>query len=401
LSAIGKFLTNWKIRSQPLRTRVTTALTPKGTKRIRWFLPFIPLVLLAIDIAVFPVLIETSDPDPEVSGVGLLTESAQYLGNYKAHRVYVSLDDIDDPDYLPFITQHLPDGRSLRDTFRHSNTALAVSITPQGEGWGSVELTRILRKVSSLSVDDHDGVIDLVRNATPSENVLWYDFKSVSSTSPSTAGMPLDHLVILRIPDQQRSAYSAQIREMLETAETKHLSTLVLPCLVSASLVENANTLTCAATYEALFQALEPGSPLKIFLSLDKNWPTETISHEVEVIKGSWKSAITRDEKTTGPTPTLYQSDLRLMLLFLPVCLMVGSLFKELTFTNYVIICLLFGGAGFEIPEKVTPLISELAESAPAWIGKCLVLAIMSVLLAPISRLDVEGIFKKQHGNTP
>jgi hypothetical protein len=401
LSAVGKFLTNWKIRSQPLRARVSTALTPKGTKRIRWFLPFIPLVFLAIDFAAFPVLIETSDPSSEVSGVGLLSESVQYLGNYKAHRIYVSLDDIDDPDYLPFITQHLPDGRSLRDTFRHSNTALAVSITPQGEGWGSVELTRILRKVSSLSVDDHDGIIDLVRNAAPSENVLWYDFKSVSSTSPSTAGMPLDHLVILRIPDQQRSAYSAEIREMLETAGTKHLSTFVLPCLVNPSPSETTNTLACGATYEALFQALEPGSPLKIFLSLDKNWPTETISHEVEVIKQAWKSAITRDEKTTGPTPTLYQSDLRLMLLFLPVCLMVCSLYRELTVTNYVTICFAFVIAGMELQDKATPLISELVESTPAWIVKGLLLAILSVGFVYLSSLDIEGFFKKQHGNTP
>jgi hypothetical protein len=211
--------------------------------------------------------------------------------------------------------------------------------------------------------------------------------------------LPLDHLLILKIESQQRSAYSAEIREMLETAGKKKLSTLVLPCLARASLVADANKLNCDATYEAFFQALEPGSPSRIFLSLDKNLPTETIAHEVESIKGTWRGAIKTAEKTTGAPPTHYQTDRRRFLVFLPVCLIVCSHYKELTFKNYAIISIGFGVLGIEVQDKLGPMISELFESTPAWILKCVVLAIISVGFVYLSSLDIEGFFKKPDGN--
>ena len=274
-------LMQWKFHIGSLVTSARSALTPKGTWPVRWLLPFIPLLFLAIDIAVFPVLIETSDPAKDVTVVRLINRPpyVQYLGNFRAHRIYPSLDNIDDPDYLSFITKGPPDeqknGNWIWGSPRNSNAALVVQ-AQFGDGWGSPELTEILDKLDSLSQqeslpsDDHDKIIDLVRVDHPSESVLWHDFKYVSSTSPSTSSLPLDHLVILRFQSQQMPDYSAEIRETLETAGKKHLSTLVLPCLASAPRVESASSLACGHTYEALFQALEPGCPSTIFLSLDR-----------------------------------------------------------------------------------------------------------------------------------
>jgi hypothetical protein len=319
----------WKVQTGRPVTSIRTALTPKGVKPIRWVLPFIPLLFLAIDIALFPVLIETSDPAEGVTGLDLISGRylVRYLGNFKAHRVYLSLDDIDDQDYLPFITKSLPEDEdpALRiwDSSRRSNTALVLS-------WGSVELTRILGKLASLSSDDHDGIINLIRSAPLSENILWYDFKSVSSTSPSSSALPLDQLIILKLQNQQKFTDLAQFREMLERASKQRLSTLVLPCLTSATPLNSNPSLACRATYGAFFQTLQVGTRPKIFLSLDKNWSTEKIQEAVKSIKESWTNNLKRDDKASGAMPTLYQSDIRLLLLFLPICLLVCSFRVEL-----------------------------------------------------------------------
>jgi hypothetical protein len=396
-----------KLHKRSPVTSPLTKLTPNGIKLVGWLLPFIPLLFLAIDIAIFPVLIETSDPAEDATGVSLISKPypVEYLGNYKAHRVYVSLDDIDDEEYLSFITKRLPDGEEDGQRFwgksHHSNTALVLSIGPQGEGWSSQELMRILGKLASRSSEDHDGVIDLVRMASRSQTVLWYDFKGVSSTSTLVSSLPLDHLIIVKVQGQQGSSYSAEIRKMLEAASKKRLSALVLPCLASASSVENDPGLSCDATYDAFFQALEPGHSFKVFLSLDKNWSTEAIKHQVESIKETWKRTIKREDKSAGAMPTLYQSDIRLLLLFLPVCLAVCSLRLKLTLRNYVIICIAFIATGLEVQDKLAPVLYEVAESIPAWIFKCVLLAILSGGFLFFAGLDIEGIFRGHHGDPP
>ena len=395
----------WNLDIGRLSTRVRTTLTPKGAKLLRWFLPFIPLVFLAIDFAVFPVLIETSDPNKDVTGSSLISKPpyVQYLGNYKAHRIYVSLDDIYDDDYLPFITKGLTNGQEngqwIWGSSHHSNTALVLSISRYDGGWSSLEWTRLLAKLNALSPDDHDRLIDLVRDAPLSENVLWYDFKSVSSSLPATSSLPLDHLVILKFQSQHSSVYSTEIREMLETAGKRDLSMLVLPCLPSAPLVENTSYISCGDTYQAFFPTLEPGGPPKIFLSLEKNWLTNDIRHSVESIKENWKSAIKLEPKSPGTLPTLYQSDIRLLLLFLPVCLMVCSFRIVLTLKNYVIVCIAFVATGLEVQERLAPLLYDLAESTPAWIFKCALLAVLSGGFLFFAGLDLEGVFRGHHDN--
>jgi len=207
--------------------------------------------------------------------------------------------------------------------------------------------------------------------------------------------------VILRFESRDPSAYPAVIREMLETAGKKHLTTLVLPCLAAASLRKDDYLPACGRTYQALFQALETGGPSQIVLSLPKNLKTEVILPCVDSIKENWHSGLTGEGKSPGPLPTLYQSDLRLLLLFLPICLLVCSFRLTLTAKNYVIICIAFFLTGYEVQEKLTPLLSELAESVPSWIFKCALLAVLSIGFLFFAGLDVEGIFRKQDGNPP
>src|ERR1039458_5590530 len=84
------------------------------TARIRrWLLPLVPLLLLVVDMAVYPVFYETRDAASDVSGGLLVNNGVAYLGNYHAHRIYVSLDDISDPDYFRLTTAYLEKGNGF------------------------------------------------------------------------------------------------------------------------------------------------------------------------------------------------------------------------------------------------------------------------------------------------
>jgi hypothetical protein len=378
---------------------------PKGRWWQRWLLPFAPWVLLAVDFAVFPVLILTTNPAEDVTGNSLikLPYHVQYLGHYKTHRIYVSLDDIDDEDYLSFLGKGPPPGQEdregIRDGSGRQDAALAVVLRPQNGGWGSENFTRILHKLESASLDDdRDGVIGKLKNTPESESVVWYDFKlkGIDGNSARASGLPLDHLIMLRVESPPKSVYFDQVRQMLETARKKHVSTLVVE---GPSLLGNPCSLSCGDTYDGFFQALEPGSPSKIFLSLEKNGATAAIQGWVESIKQTWKSAIKRESKAAGAMPTLYQSDLRLLLLFLCPCLFVCSFRVEFTPRNLTIICIAFVASGLEVQDRLAPLLSELAESVPAWVIKCGLLAILSGGFMFFAGLDIEGLLKGKHDN--
>lgn len=360
----------------------------------RLLLVVFPLLLLSLELVVYPIFFETRDASSDFSGAQLVRAGSASLGTFKAHRIYVSLDDIGDPNYLSFATKSPEDDHACWSRGHRVGNTLAISIVDMGNGWGGNLLSRVLHKLESLSSGDRDRIIDLLQQARSSPNdVLWYDFRDIATTNRQS--FPIDHLLLLKLDEQKKETYPKRMRELLDLAGQERLSSLVLPCLGRNPEAKSKDWLSCTDTYAALFEDLKLGqSPRGIYLSFYKRWSDPTITQEAGSLGAAWKSALANEEQKSGVLPVIYQADLRLMLLFLSVCLLVCSLRIELSFKNVVIVCFSFVPAALGLQDKVAPLLSEVVQSSPAWVIKCLLLAILSTGYLFFAGLDVDGFVK-------
>jgi hypothetical protein len=365
----------------------------------RWLLISLPLLLLGIDIAISPIFLESSGSSSGLSAALLVSKGVVYLGNFRSHRIYVSLDDISDSAYPGFVQHREEDGQAAWGRKRRTGTALAISIVKVEEGWTGSLLTSLLHKLAVAAPDDHDKLIDRLGLAqTETSDVLWYDFSETSSaTSPSFS---VDHLLLLKLHDQKKEIFASELQELLSLAGQEHLSELVLPCLGSDSDIKGRDRLSCADTYTASFQGLGSGeSPESLYFSLYKRWPDVIIAQELESLNGAWKSALAREATKYGPIPILHEADVRLMLLFLSVCLLTCSFRIQLTFRNFLIICVSFIPVALELQDKLTPLISQLFESSPAWAIKSSLLAVLSSGYLFFISFDIKNLFGSHDTN--
>jgi len=366
------------------------------TKQI--ILILLPVVLLAADLLLHPRLIEDRD-DASMPGSDLFTSGSSTLGVLKAHTIALSLDDVDDPDYLSFA---LSGGRfmdAVSPWWKRGNV-LAIAIVPVNDGWTGNVLSHLLRKLSQASRADHDGVIDLLHTAKQkTANVLWYDMHNVDSRSPA---FPIDHILLIKIqPDEGKERYQQTIHEMLQFVARERISNLIVPCLggtisaISPRIPEGANTLTCSDSYQALFQTLDTGeSPSTIYLSIYKRWTDGVITSQVRSLATLWNSALFEEEKKLGSLPILYKIDVRMMLFSLSICLFMCSRRVELTTKTFVILCLTFVPAALELQDKASPLILGLVPSWPGWVIRAILLTILSFGYVFFASLDYEGALR-------
>jgi hypothetical protein len=362
------------------------------------FLALLPLAVLLLDAIAYPVLFETRDSSSKFSGVQLIRTGMEYLGNFRAHRIYVCLDDISDTDYLSFLTEEAGGGLALWNRSRRRGNGLAVSIVRVGTGWSGSLLANVLRKLASLSGGDRDGIIDLLTKAASAPNdVLWYDLHYVPPQNRES--FPIDRLLFLKLGEHRKEAYPGEIVELLNLAERGNLSNLVLPCLGRNPERSGKGWLSCGDTFAALFHGLKRGeSPASIYLSLYKRWPDKTITTVAESLTANWQSTLNTEERTTGALPVLYQGDARLMLFFLAVCLLVCSSRIQLTPRNFVIICVIFVPAALGLEGMLAPLLRDITESIPVCVTKAVLLGFLSGGFLFFADLDVKGFLKPHHG---
>jgi hypothetical protein len=372
-----------------------TRLKQTNTKRLAFIL--FPLFCLALDVAVYPIVVETRDSSEAFSSRLMLETNVACLGDLKTHRVCTSLDDIADPNYLSALSDDTRSARPFWSRRRRVGNVLAISIVPTEEGWGGSLVNRVLHKLASVSPDDRDGVIDATDEARSYPNdVFWYDIKEISSTNRRS--FPVDHLLVLMLGEHDEDAYERKIAHLLELAGRERVSNLVVPCLGKNPDATKAESLSCADTYTALLEGLNSvESPRAVYFSLYKRWSDEALLREAKSLTEAWKAALEVEEKKSGALPVIYQADARLMLFFLSVCLLVCSYRVELSAKTFSIICLSFVPAAIELQDKLAPLLSEVVETSPRWVIKCVLLAVLSVGYLFFTGLDLESLFKA-HG---
>jgi hypothetical protein len=70
----------------------------------RWLMVLVaPLLALGVDFYFFPLAFSLKIVHKEVSLNEILADQQYLLGTFRAHHILVSVDDIQDTEYLPFI----------------------------------------------------------------------------------------------------------------------------------------------------------------------------------------------------------------------------------------------------------------------------------------------------------
>src|SRR5438093_5804201 len=107
-----------------------------------------PIVLLVAEFFSFPALFENKPTIKSINLMSLLASGGSQLGIFRAHRTYVSLDDIAATDYL----YKLRDARNalLISGFKHEDRS--VSVAALGGA--------VLKKLQAISPADYHSVLE-------------------------------------------------------------------------------------------------------------------------------------------------------------------------------------------------------------------------------------------------
>jgi hypothetical protein len=234
----------------------------------------------------------------------------------------------------------------------------------------------VLEKLMQISPNDGRRLRDLfdqIKGRSPGE-ILEF---SLDVPEDQYYRFPIKHLFVLLIEQgdsgQSKDVISKGITGIIEKAERKNVSTLIIPCI--GYNWANKNSIVFDDFFRPVFQSLTLASaPRQIYLSLYTNWPTFVLEQAVSSLNGIWKENF---QASYGRIPVPYRANLRLILLLLSVCLLVCSFYAPLTFKNFLIIVSSFVGSAVGSNSLITFLTQGYDASF-----RIFVLAIVLIILA-------------------
>jgi len=290
----------------------------------------IPALVLAADFLFFPTLFETRPRLSTASLGAILTNRTLLLGNYRGHRIFVSVDDISDPGYLAFLNRH--------------STALIISaFVEKGSPVGGALQSAVLAKLSALAPQDY---LRLEDELAPSRNFAAGEVLDFELHLPVGAysKFRIDRLLIVILPighpdpDNLRSA----IPEVMNIARRKGIANVIFPPLATNWTNEsNGNALTEGEFFRVFFESLpvQP-HPRNVYLSLFKGWPSLELEKATAGLNSAWRDCV---QKTEASFP-VYRWDFRVTFAFLELCLIVCSSSVKFTLKNVTLIIVSFLG---------------------------------------------------------
>ncbi|HKF44472.1 MAG TPA: hypothetical protein VKG01_15350 [Thermoanaerobaculia bacterium] len=286
----------------------------------------LPVAVLVVDIARFPSLFEYRKRLPHVGILPLLSQRAMQVGTLAAHNVYLSIDSIYDRNYLSYL-DGAPNGLVLSH-FLESGKDDSVG----GALGAAVRWT--LKRVSP---SDNQRLTDLLGQASKhrSGDVLQL---SLNLAGPQHDLFPIDRLFVILIskgPSGERADDIGKgIAEAVALAGKEKIRNLIVPCV--AYNWEDRNTMAFSGFFEPVLKAaVESEAPRNLYLSLYSGWPTSSLEDAVGSFNQVWQES-SRAPDRTGTV--LHRSEIRLILLLLPVCILASANAAAMTMRNYVII---------------------------------------------------------------
>jgi hypothetical protein len=306
---------------------------------------FAPLILLAIDFYLYPLVFSQYASQRAASVQDVLKNQVTFLGIFHAHKFFISVDDIFEPNYLSFIS-HEPNGL-LISTFVSESENNKTSV-------GGALQSATVSQLKSVSMQDsialQDKLSQLDRSAAAADLAL-------NIPKDKYQRFPIDRVFIVILPEghDYLDRLKSGINRSLIRSQRAGLKNVVIPPLGVRYDDHGVNSVALPDFFQTLFSAVPTADhPDNIYLSLYKLWPTFELEAAVQAINSVWQAAVI-DE---GGDYVLYRRDVRLVLIALVMCLIVCSFRVRYSVKNFLIIAISFVGLGLGANKWVEPLVA-------------------------------------------
>jgi hypothetical protein len=328
----------------------------------------LPLLILGIDFYFFPVLLSKNVINHQVSLGDVLEKQNGILGTFRTHRIRVSIDDIQERQYLPFV--------------RGRPNALLVSIfAEEGGATASGALERaILARTKDLSPNDFITIRSKLAAIGKLSEGQVVD-AALNIPAEGYRSFPIDHFFFIVLPtghpDPER--LKKAFGRALDLGQGLGIENFIIPCLATRWDDNGKNALALDQYFKTFFDGLPTAThPDTIYLSLYKQWPSFELEAAVEALNATWQAST---EDKDGDY-VVYRRDLRLVLIALIICLLVCDFLVKYTLKNFLIVALGFAGLGLGANKWIDILVP--GQSANVQLAIEVVILIIFAMAFPI-----------------
>jgi len=336
-----------------------------------------PLLVLAGDFIRAPYIFQTQISDVELSVQGGIDNNTKYLGRLNSHQIYVSSDEIAQPDFLA--------------EFKSMQNAIVIThfLTIDGRATRSGLLGRAVRSRLSQSYPEAERrFIQLQEGSSGYKpgHVFPLQIEDHNDAFPVTA----IYIVMLTENAKENpraTALMTGLREVYALASAAEINNLIVPAL---GIDEQASHLPFPQFLDAALDVL-PSSryPENLYLSWYPRWATKTLTAANRALSAKH---ITSFSAQSNLAARLESPILRLACIALALCLLSTSLALTLNWLKFIIICTSFLGVFAGLWGLMGFLASDLNRDITFW------LRVVSIMIGAIVfrwtvHWDVKALF--------
>jgi hypothetical protein len=247
----------------------------------------LPIFLLLLDVYFHPLLVASTESTGTADLTQIMTHGAVSLGRLRAHQIMVSIDAIDDPDYLSFL--HGTPNALVISTF--------VDVENHVYGSGALQsaVRRRLQQVSPRDDADLQSLLERLRGFYAGQ-LLTLPLHIAADKFPE---FPLNYILVIALPLGRPDSDDVEsgLMRALQQAERLGIVNIILPALATNWKNEtNNHLLSLGDLYGAMFDSINSGEyPRYIYLSLYKQWPSWQWER-----RNCWPSSLLTADRSMG-----------------------------------------------------------------------------------------------------
>jgi hypothetical protein len=359
-----------------------------ASNRVLWLsLSILPLVVLGLDVALFPRVFERRQLLAALDATTLFENRLVHLGTIHSVSFNVALESLKDDDSLAYF--------SKRD---RTGLVISVFIDPEraeGERVFEGELSRAVRlRLQTFSKTVHLHVVEFIGRMGQRQagDVFGLDLNLSES---ERARFPVDRLivVVLNPPGSKESGSAVEmaLAGVVADADGAGLKALALPCIGYQS--NEKNSATFDQIFRSAFKALKGSHrPFDLFISLYSNWPTRDIEKAVGAVNLAWTAGEGADP---GLLPSLYRGRYRILLLLTTICLLACTRRAKNTIKSFLLILGAYVGAAFGLAELMDHFTKNYPEQ-PVEIALVILWVVMALGFPMFVGWDVKDVFHRK-----
>jgi hypothetical protein len=348
---------------------------------LRWVIVLsAPLLALGLDLYLFPLIFVQNVAHRELSLTDALADQPYSLGTFRAHRVFVSLDDIQEPEYLPFINGG-PNALVISAYASEDDQQTVIS---------GMLYSAVLSQLNTLSPSDNIKIQSKLNNLADFEEGQLVDF-DLHLSPQNYKNFPVDHLLMIVLPTGHPDPdnLKKELGRVFKLTEQKRVRNIVVPALATRWDDSGKNSLSLNRFFQLFFQSIAVAEyPRAVYISLYKSWPSFELESATRALNSAWVANQADDF-------AVYRRDLRIVLASLTICLFVCGYFVKYTIKNFLIVSTSYFVMAFGA-NKWVDLITSGYGAVNQLILQSIVLVILAAVFPIIVMWNPKDIFSSE-----